>query len=126
MTTELTRPLPRSWWLQKGAYFQFMIRELTSLAVLAYTLLIVWALWSAAASEAFSTFFDFLKTPLSVWLHMVVLTLALYHTGTWIALTPKVMVLWRDDEQVDPDVIAGANGILFLAISTGVLWLVLG
>jgi fumarate reductase subunit C len=126
MTTELTRPLPRNWWLQKVAYFQFMIRELTSLAVLAYTLLIVWALWSAADKETFLTFFDFLATPLSVWLHMVVLVLALYHTGTWIALTPKVMVLWQDDEQVDPNVIAGANGILFLAISGLVLWLVLG
>jgi fumarate reductase subunit C len=126
MTTELTRPLPRSWWLRRAPYFQFMVRELTSLAVLAYTILIVWALWSAAANGTFSTFFDFLETPLSVWLHIAVLVLALYHTGTWIALTPKVMVLWQDDEQVDPDVIAGANGILFLAISGLVLWLVLG
>ncbi len=125
MTPELSRPLPRSWWLRKGAYFAFMIRELTSLAVLAYALLIIWALWSAATG-AFSAFFDFLKTPLSVWGHIVVLMLALYHTGTWIALTPKVMVLWQDDEQVEPDVIAGANGILFLAITGGVLWLVLG
>jgi len=125
LTTELTRPLPRSWWLQKSPYFQFMIRELTSLAVLAYSSLIVWALWSANDKGPFSTFFDFLETPLSVWLHMLVLVAALYHTGSWIALTPKVMVLWQDDEQVDPDLIAGANGILFLAITGVLLWLVL-
>jgi fumarate reductase subunit C len=68
---------------------------------------------------------DFLSSPLSVWLHAVALVLALYHTGTWIALTPKVIVLWRDDEQVDPDFIAGVNAILFLVLSGALLWLVL-
>jgi len=83
--------------------------------------------YSALAAEAgaFSTFYTFLSSSLSVWLHVVILVLALYHTGTWIALTPKVMVLWRGDERVDPGVIAGANSILFLMISGAVIWLVL-
>jgi fumarate reductase subunit C len=125
MTKELTRPLPRTWWLRKAPYFQFMIRELTSVAVFAYTLLLIWVLWTAADAGSFSAFHDFLRSPLSVWLHVVVLLLALYHTGTWIALTPKVMVLWRDDEQVEPDFIAGVTSILFLLVSGVLVWLVL-
>ncbi|HUF15117.1 MAG TPA: fumarate reductase subunit C [Acidimicrobiia bacterium] len=125
MTKELVRPLPRTWWLRKTPYFQFMIRELTSLVVFAYTLVLIWGLWSAAGTEAFSRLYDFLSSPLSVWLHAVALVLALYHTGTWIALTPKVIVLWRDDEQVDPDFIAGVNAILFLVLSGALVWLVL-
>ncbi len=125
MTREVTRPLPWNWWLKKAAYFQFMMRELTSVAIFAYTLLVIWALWSAAEVGAFSTFYTFLSGSLSVWLHMVILGLALYHTGTWIALTPKVTVLWKDDERVDPDLIAGATSILFLMISGAVIWLVL-
>jgi fumarate reductase subunit C len=125
MTRELYRPLPRTWWLRKAPYFRFMIRELTSVAVFAYALFLMWALWSTADVGSFSVFHDFLNGPLSVWLHAVVLVLALYHTGTWIALTPKVMVLWRDDEQVDPDFIAGLNAILFLLVSGTVVWLAL-
>ncbi len=125
MTRELTKPLPRNWWLKKAAYFRFMMRELTSVAVLAYTLLIVWTLGSAANSGGFSTLYAFLSTSLSVSLHVVILALALYHTGTWIALTPKVMVLWRDDERVDPDFIAGVTGISFLMITGATIWLVL-
>lgn len=125
MTKELTRPLPRTWWLRKAPYFQFMIRELTSVAVFAYTLLAIWMLWKAANAGSFSAFYVFLRTPLSVWLHAVVLLLALYHTGTWIALTPKVLVVWRDEEQVEPDFIAGVNGILFLLVSGLIVWLVL-
>lgn len=127
MTRELNRPLPRSWWLRKASYFQFMVRELTSVAVLAYTLLIVWALLASSGdATSYSGFLEFLTSPLSVWLHMIVLVLALFHTGTWIALTPKVLVLWRDDERVEPDVIAGANAVLFLIVSGVVWWLVMG
>jgi len=126
VTRELSRPLPRSWWLTHAAYFQFMIRELTSLVVLAYAGLMIWGLWASGDGGSFPSFTDFLSSPLSVWLHMAVLVLALYHTGTWIALTPKVLVLWRDDERIEPDVIAGANAVLFLAVTGLVLWLVLG
>jgi fumarate reductase subunit C len=125
MSRELSQPLPRTWWLRRAPYFQFMVRELTSLAVFAYALLLVWALWAVGDQSAFTVFYEFLESPLSVWLHGALLALGLYHTGTWIALTPKVMVLWRDDEQVDPDFIAGMNGVLFLIISGGVLWLTL-
>lgn len=125
MSRELTRPLPRTWWLRSGPYFQFMVRELTSLAVLAYAGLVVWALWAAGDRTAFSAFYEALSSPLSVWLHAVALALSLYHTGTWIALTPKVLVLWRDDERIDPDLIAGLNGVLFVAVTGAVLWLAL-
>jgi fumarate reductase subunit C len=125
MSRELTRPLPRTWWLRRAPYFQFMMRELTSLAVFAYAGLLVWALWAAGDQPAFSVFYEFLQSPLSLWLHGVALALGFYHTGTWIALTPKVMVLWRDDERVEPDFIAGLNGILFVIVTGAVLWLAL-
>ncbi len=102
-----------------------MMRELTSVAVFAYTPLLIWALWSAADAASFSVFYEFLRGPLSVWLHVVVLVLAVYHTGTWIALTPSVLVLWRNDEQVDPNLITGTTAMLFLSVSVGVVWLVL-
>jgi fumarate reductase subunit C len=127
MTRELHKPLPRSWWLRRATYFQFMTRELTSLAVLAYALLMVWALLSSSGDAgSFPGFFEFLTSGTSVWLHILLLVLALFHTGTWIALTPKVLVLWRDDERIEPDVIAGANSVLFLVVSGVVLWLVMG
>ncbi len=124
MTPELTRPLPRTWWLQKAPYLRFMIRELTSVVVFAYALLIIWGLWAAADPGSFEAFGSFLAGPVSVGLHIVVLVLALYHTWTWIALTPKVMVLWRGDEQVPPGVIVGATAVAFLAVTAVVAWLV--
>lgn len=125
MTRELVRPLPRSWWLRKPAYFQFMMRELTSLAVLAYAALLIWGMWSAGDTGTFSGFHEFLTSPLGIGLHLATWVFAFFHTGTWIALTPTVLVVWREDQRVEPDVIAGANAILFLAISGALIWLVL-
>ena len=111
--------------MQKPAYFKFMIREMTSVAVLAYSLLIIWALWAAADAQSFSAFYDFLRSPLSIGLHAVVFGLAFYHTITWIALTPKVMVEWRGDERVDPDLIAWNIWLVFVLVTVIVLVLVL-
>lgn len=125
MTEELVRPLTRTWWMQKPPYLRFMIRELTSVAVFAYTLLMIWALWAAADAGSFEGFVEFLTTPVSIAIHIALLLLALYHTWTWIALTPKVMVLWRGDEQVPPRVIAGTTAVAFVAVTVVVIWLVL-
>ena len=116
MTPEIDRPLSRSWWWQKPAYFKFMIRELTSLAVLAYTLLIIWALWASEEGSSFSELYDFLRSPLSVVLHLVILVFALYHTATWIALTPKVLVEWRGEEKVDARQITWNLGLVFVLV----------
>ena len=126
MTPELLHPLPKTWWLRKQSYLLFVIRELTSLAVFSYAILIITAMWKATDDSSFTTFFEFLMSTTSVLIHIGLLILAIVHTFTWIALTPKVMVVWQDDERVEPDVIAGANGILFLVISGVVLWVVLG
>ena len=121
MTPELDQPLPRDWWLRKPAYFRFMVRELSSLAVLAYTLLIIWALWAAADAGSFTTFYDFLNTPLSIALHLVILFFAIYHTATWIALTPKALVEFRGEHKVDPDRTAWNISLVFVLV-----WIVLG
>lgn len=125
VATQYLRPLPRSWWLRKASYFLFMLRELTSLAVLAYAIFLIVLLWQAADDATFSALFETLHQPWSIAVHLVILTLALIHTGTWIALTPKVVVLWQDDERVDPDLVAGLNGVAWLVVSGLVLWLVL-
>ena len=125
MPTQYVRPLPRLWWLQKANYFSFMVRELTSLAVFAYAAFMVLLMWQAVDEGSFSALYETLRSPWSISFHALAMVLALFHTGTWIALTPKVLVLWRDDERVDPDFVAGVNGIGWLVVSGLVIWLVL-
>ena len=125
MDRQHIRPLPRNWWLQKRTYFTFMVREFTSVFVAGYAVFLLVMLWRADDPSTFSGVFDALHSPSSVVVHVIVLAGVLFHTVTWINLTPKVLVLFRDDEQISPALIAASNYIAWLVLSGLVAWLVL-
>jgi fumarate reductase subunit C len=50
-------------------------------------------------------------------LHGIVLVMVLYHTVTWLNLTPKVLVLWRGEERVSPMLITAAHYAGWLVLS---------
>lgn len=119
------RPLPRDWWLRKPTYLAFMVRELTSVFVAAYAVFLLVLVWRADRAEALHGVVEALRTPWSVALHLVALAAVLFHAVTWINLLPKVLVLWRGDQQVNPALIAGANYLAWLVVSGVVAWLAL-
>ena len=119
------RKLPATWWLRKRAYLVFMLRELTSVFVVAYAIFLMVLIGRADDPGSFTRLFDALDSPAGLVLHLIVLAVLLFHSITWINLTPKVLVLWRDEEQVDPRLIAGANYVAWVVASAVVAWLVL-
>ncbi|MGH8936780.1 MAG: fumarate reductase subunit C [Acidimicrobiia bacterium] len=125
MPEEYLRPLSKSWWLRKPIYFAFMMRELTSVFVAGYAVFLLVLVGWAADAGSFGRFFQALRSPWSVALHLVVLAMALFHTITWINLTPKVLVLWRGEEQVSPALIAASNYLAWLVVSGLVAWVAL-
>jgi fumarate reductase subunit C len=125
MPEEYVRPLPKSWWLRKPTYFAFMVRELTSVFVAGYAVFLLVLVRWAADLEAFGRFFRALRSPWSVALHLVGLAMVLFHTITWINLTPKVLVLWRGEERVSPALIAASNYLAWLVVSGVVAWVAL-
>ena len=65
-----------------------------------------------------------LDSPLLIALQLIALPMILYHSVTWINLTPKVMVLWRGEERVSPMLIAGVNYVAWVLVSILILWIV--
>ena len=127
MTTEDTksreyiRPMPSNWWLKRKSYFMFMVRELTCLFVGGYALFLLILASRLGAAEDFSVL---LKNPLWIVFQVVALPMVLYHTVTWLNLTPKVLVIWRGESRVSPLLIAGAHYVAWLVVSVIVLWIV--
>ena len=123
---EYVRPMPVTWWLDRKTYFLFMVRELTCLFVGGYALFLLVLLGQANDADAFASI---LNSPLSVVLHLVALLMVLYHSITWINLTPKVMVVWRGEDRVSPKWIAAANYVVWVALSLsifGICWKIAG
>ncbi len=111
---EYVRPMPVTWWLNRKTYFLFMLRELTCLFVGGYALFLLVLLAHADDIDAFTAM---LNNPRSVVLHLFALLMVLYHSVTWINLTPKVMVVWRGEDRVNPTFIAAANYVAWVALS---------
>ena len=118
---DFIRPVSLLWWLKNRRYFLFMIREWTCIFVGGYALFL---LALAANHDTFSAFSSILDSPLFILFQLIAFPMVLYHSITWFNLTPKVMVIWRGEERVNPKIIVGANILLFLIVSISIFWIV--
>ena len=104
-----------------------MIRELTSVFVAGYCiflLILISKLEQGAVS--YGNLMSALKSPSSVALHLITLTFVLYHTITWFNLTPKILVLYRGEERIPQELVAGIFYAGWIVVSIIIAWLVLG
>lgn len=121
------RPFPNTWWLQRRPYFLFVVREATAVFVAAYCVfLLVLVHRLGQGPEAYAGLLEALRSPASVVLHLIVLAFALFHSVTWINLTPKIMVLQVGAKKVSPRLIAAANFVAWAGLSAALAWLILG
>lgn len=128
MPKPYTRPMPASWWLQKRAYFWFMIREFTAVFVGIYCVLLLVFLWKIkhGGGAAYDDIVAKLQTPWSIAFHFIALVAAMYHTMTWFALVPKVMVVRMGEEKLPPVALVAAHWFLWLIVTAAIIWFVFG
>ena len=113
--------MPAGWWLKKKTFVLFMVRELTCLFVGGYALFLLVLASQLDDKEAFAAI---LNSPLWITLQIIALPMVLYHTVTWLNLTPKVLVIWRGEDRVSPILIAGAHYLAWAVVSVVILWIV--
>ncbi len=126
MTGPYHQPMSPTWWLRNRAYFLFMLRELTSVFIAGYAILLLILLYQLnAGRDAYQNYLRFLTAPGMVAFHVIALAAALFHTVTWFNLTPKVLVVRMGGRQILASVIAGVNYVAWIVISALVAWIVL-
>ncbi len=126
LTKELVRPMSPTWYLQNTAYTLFMVRDLTSVFIAGYCVFLMVLRYRANQGEdAFKTFYESLKSPVSLVLHAIALVFAAYHSITFFNLTPRVMVVFRGDEKVPEGMISGGHFALWAVVSAAMIVLVL-
>lgn len=114
------------WWLWRGYYLKFVLREISSVFVawfVVLTLLQIRAL--AGGPETYARFADWLKSPLLLAANLVSFLFVLYHAVTWFNLAPTALVVRIRGKRLPDYVIAGSNYAAWV-VATGVLvWLIL-
>jgi fumarate reductase subunit C len=109
------------WWLESRSYAGFVVRELTSVFVAFFALVLLWQVRAVGhGPEAYSRFLARMQTPLFLALNGVALLFVLFHSVTWFNLAPTAMVVRLRGKRVPDLVIAGANYVAWLVLSAAV------
>jgi len=115
------------WWLSRGSYLVFILRELSSIFVawsVVYFLLLVRA--ASRGDPAYRQFLDWSASPAMLALNLVTLFFVVFHAITWFNLAPKAMVVHLGGARVPPFLIAASNYGAWVVVSLALLWLFLG
>lgn len=112
------RPIPRfSWWLRKKTYLSYMMREVSSLFIGAFSLMMVWGIYRFSQGEAAYTAWSNSLWSYSFLLSIIMFIFAVYHSFTWFLVTPKAMPLKIAGKRIPGVIIIAAHLLLWLFCS---------
>ena len=85
------RPMD-GWWKRDPFFLWYMAREMTAPFVAAYSvILLVTVLRLAEGRASFDAWIATLKSDASIFLHVLLVLVFIYHTWTWFQIMPKTM-----------------------------------
>ncbi|MEX0680794.1 MAG: hypothetical protein WD097_05385 [Balneolales bacterium] len=114
------------WWVKQKPYVLFIIRELTSLFVAAYAILLILQLNALRRGpEAWESMMAWFATPFSMGFHAVILVFVVFHSITWFRLAPTAMVVRIGGRRLPGSLIIAVNFVMWVALSLAVVWFVL-
>ena len=87
-----TRPVSGTWWTKKPFYRGYMVRELSSLFLTLYALVLLWGLWKLGQGRApYEAWRESLAAPGWLAFHALTFLLVTYHAWTWFKVMPKTL-----------------------------------
>ena len=116
-------PSRTGWWLSQPRYIRYMMREISSLFIGTYVLVLIAGLFQFSRGEAaYAAYLSAAKGTIGLIFAVTTMIFAVYHTYTWFQVTPKAMPLMFAGKRVAGSIIVAAHWIVF-ALASLVLWL---
>jgi len=114
------------WFLKRKPYLLFIVRELTSIFVAVYAVILLLQVNALRQGpEVWEALIVSFSTPFSIVLHVLILVFVLFHTITWFRLAPSAMVLKIGGRKIPGSLIIAGNFVLWIVLSIGIAWLIL-
>jgi fumarate reductase subunit C len=106
------------WWLKRGAYVAFILREVSSVFVAWFVVFLLLLVHAVSAGEAeYKEFLSWAAHPAVVVLNLVSFVLVTFHAVTWFNLAPQAMVVRMKGKRVPGLWIAGGNYAAWAVVS---------
>ena len=114
---------PTSWYFRMPRYMRYMAREVTSIFIGIYTVIVLCGLAALANGQAqWEGFLAALHTPMSAAFHLVALAFALYNSFTWFNVAPKALPLQFGEDLAPDSVVAVGHYVIWVVLSVIVLF----
>lgn len=115
-----------AWWRRDPFFMRYMAREATAVCVALYALLLLAGLLCLMRGEAaWAAWVQWLRSPLSLLLHAVLLVAMVYHTLSWFEIMPKTLpMMFAGGRRVNPRLITRA-GLVAALLSSVALFAVI-
>lgn len=114
------------WWTSRKPYVKFILRELTSVFVAIYAIILLFKISALKQGpEAWESILILLSSPFSITLHVVIFFFLIFHSITWFILAPTAMVLKIGKKRIPGNAIILANFLMWIILSAGIVWMVL-
>lgn len=114
------------WWIKRKPYVLFIVRELTSLFVAAYAVILILQLNALnQGAEAWEALMASFSSPFSIGLHIVILGFVIFHSITWFRLAPKAMVLKIGKTKIPGAAIILVNFVMWIVLSAAIAWVLI-
>ena len=122
----LRRPVSTYWWLEKPAYFAFILREASCMFVAWFVLYLLLLIRAALAGEAsYAAFLALSATPGVLALNVITFAFVIYHAVTFFDAAPRAMVVRIGRRRVPGHLVRAAHYAAWLAASLLAAWLLL-
>ena len=122
----IREPSKTGWWLRQPRYIRYMMREISSLFIGIYVLILIVGLFQISRGQAaYEAFLAVAEGPAGKAFAVLAMLFAVYHTYTWFQVTPKAMPLMVGARRVPGAFIVAAHWFGFIVVSAA-LWLLAG
>ena len=122
----LRRPVSTYWWLEKPAYFAFILRESSCMFVgwfVIYLLLLVRAVLDGEVS--YRQYLEWSATPGILFLNIVTLAFVLYHAVTFFQAAPQALVVRAGRKRIPPRLVLAGHYVAWIVASGLIGWVLL-
>jgi fumarate reductase subunit C len=115
------------WWLHRGTYVAFILREISAIFVAWFVVYLVMLLHAVAqGAESYRQFLDWSGSVGILILNIVTLIFILIHAVTWFNLAPQAMAVRLGGRRVPDIMISGPNYAAWAAVSAFLVWILVG
>ncbi|CAD6367425.1 fumarate reductase subunit FrdC [Shewanella putrefaciens] len=112
------RPMQRTWWSENNFFSWYMVRELTIVPLILFTLNLCAGLFAlVSSSDAWNNWLYFSSHPVMLLINVLALIGALYHAKTFFSMMPQVMPIKLGEKVVPTGVIVTVQWLLLVLVS---------